>query len=86
VALELLKPFLGLGANFTYPRLGAVLQLRMILILPGPRGVAKSLALAANHDLATGNFGKKRTSSPLADQFVDIGNQIDRKNNVGSAV
>ena len=58
----------------------------MILVLPGPRGVAKSLALTANHDLATGHFGQKRTSAPLADQFVDIGNQIDGEDYVCSAM
>ena len=58
----------------------------MILVLPRAGRLAKSFALAADHDLATGHFGEKRTSASFADQLVDIGDQIDRKDDVGPAM
>jgi hypothetical protein len=58
----------------------------MVLILPRPCRVAKGFALAADHDFAAGHFREKRTSAPLADQFVDIGDQIDGEDDVGSAM
>jgi hypothetical protein len=73
-------------AELPHPFGRPVCQFRMVLILPSPGSVAKSLALATNHDLATGHFGEKRTSASLADQFVDIGNQIDREDDVCSAM
>jgi len=69
-----------------YPFGRAIRQFRMIFILPRPCGVAKGFALAANHDLATGQFGEKRTSPSLADQLIDIGNQIDREHDVSPAM
>ena len=58
----------------------------MILIPPGSRGVAKGFALAADHDFAAGDFGEERASAALADQFVDIRDQIDGQDDVGSAM
>ena len=58
----------------------------MILVFPSPRSVSKSLALAADHNLAAGDFSEERTPAPLADQFVDFGDQIDGEDDMGSAM
>ncbi len=80
--LEFLKPRLGFVAKLANPRFGAVLQLGMVLIFPRSRGVPKSFALAADLDFATGHFRQEGAPPPLADQLVDVGDQVDRQDDV----
>ncbi len=39
----------------------------------------------AELDLALGDLSKERTPAPLADEFVDFGNQLNRQDDLGSS-
>src|ERR1700683_2999630 len=85
MSLEFLKPSLGLSAHLTHPCLRSVLQFGMIFVFPRPRRFAQRLALLASLNLIARNVGEERTTPPLANQLVDVGDQVNRKNDVRSA-
>jgi hypothetical protein len=57
----------------------------MIFILPRSFGGAKGIALLATLDFVAGHLGQERTAASLADQLVDVGNYVNRKDNMRSA-
>jgi len=68
-----------------HPRGGSLSQFRVVLGFPCSGGFAQHFALAAELDLALSQLGEKRTSAPLADEFVDVGNQVNRQDDMGSS-
>jgi hypothetical protein len=70
-ALKLLKTLVFanhvLRAKLPDPFVRSIGQFGMVLVLPRPGCIAKSFALTADHDLATGNLREKRASATLAD-------------------
>ncbi len=84
--LDFLKPRFRLRAHLAYPRFHTVLQLRMILVFPSSSSLAQRLALLAALNLLPSNLSEERTPSSLADQLINVGNHINRKNDVRSAV
>ena len=73
------------GTDLLYPRGGSPIQLRMVFGLPGSRGFLQDLALVAELDLALGQLGQERTTAALADESIDVGNQVDRQDYVRSS-
>jgi len=85
VVLNFLKPDLGLSPHPIHPRRRAVFEFRMVFVLPCSLGGAQSVALLAALDFIASHFGQKRTPAALADELVDVGNQVNRKDDVGSS-
>lgn len=56
----------------------------MILGFPGSGSFLQDVALAAKLNFALSQLGEKRTPASLTDEFVDIGNDVNRQNDVGS--
>lgn len=61
-------------------------QFRVIFGLPCTGSFAQHFTLAAEFDLALRQLGYERTPAPFADQFVNVGNQLDRKDDVCPSV
>jgi|HubBroStandDraft_1064217.scaffolds.fasta_scaffold2387887_2 hypothetical protein len=57
----------------------------MILILPCAFGCAKGIALLATLDFIARHLRQECTAAALADQFVDVGNYVNRKDDMRSA-
>ena len=56
----------------------------MIFGFPCSGSFLQDVALAAKLNFALSQLGEKRTPASLADEFVDIGNHVNRQNDVGS--
>ena len=56
----------------------------MIFGLPCPGDLLHNFALVAKPDFALGQLGQERTPAPLSNEFVDVGDHLDRKDDVGS--
>ena len=82
--LEFLKPFLGFRPNLAHPGGGSILQFRMVFILPCFVGGKQCILLLASVDLLTRNLGDELASSPLTGQLVNIRQNINRQDDVGS--
>jgi hypothetical protein len=61
-------------------------QFRMVYRLPRSGGFPQDFPLVTQLDLALCQFSQKRAAAPLADQLVDIGNDVDRKDYVCSTI
>ena len=81
--LDLLKSFLGLRTDLAHPGGCPVFQFGMIFVFPGSLSGAQRIALLATLDFVAGHFGNKRTATPFADQFVDLGHHVDWEDDVG---
>jgi hypothetical protein len=69
-----------------HPSGGSLDQFWVIFGFPCTGSFAQHFALAAEFNLALRQLGYKRTPAPLADEFVDVGNQFDRKDDVCPSV
>src|SRR5664279_3325430 len=59
-------------------------EFRMVLVFPGARNGFQGFNLAQAHQLFFCRLGKKSTAPPLADDRVDLGNQLLRDDDVGA--
>ena len=83
--LNLLKPCLGFRAHLAHPSCRSVLQFGMIFVFPRSPGGAQSITLPATLDFVAGDLGQECTSATFADEFVDVGDQINREYDMRSS-
>ena len=74
----------GTVGGGAYPGGGAMFEFRVVLVLPSARGFSEGITLPSPLNLLASDLGKKRAAPTLADQFVDIGDQVHWQDHVGS--
>src|ERR1035437_7797618 len=71
-------------AQLLDPLGGPLLKFGMVLVLPGTGGGFQGFDLAQAHQLLFCRLGEKSTAPPLADDGIDLGNQLLGDNDVGA--
>ena len=57
----------------------------MVFILPGSVGGPQCIALLTTLNFVAGDLNEERTAALLPDEFVDVGKDVNRQDDVGSA-
>jgi hypothetical protein len=82
--LDFSKSSLGLTPHLPHPGLGSILQFGVIRVLTSTGRSPQGFTLLTALDFVAGDLSQERAPAPLADQLIDVGNQIDGKNDVRS--
>jgi len=83
--LDLLRPLLGFRAHLAHPSSRSVLQFGMVFVFPSSVGGPQRIALLTTLNFVAGDLNEERTAAPFPDEFVDVGNDVNRQDDMRSA-
>jgi hypothetical protein len=84
-SFQFLKAVIVESAHLPYSGGGSLRPLRVVFGLPRSGGFPQDLALPAELDFALGQLGQERAPAVLADQLIDVGDHVNRKDDVRSS-
>ena len=83
--LDLLRPLLGFRTHPAHPGGGSILRFRMVFFLPGSVGGSQRITLLTTLNFVAGDLNEECTAAPFPDEFVDVGKDVNRQDDMSSA-